>query len=808
VINIPELDRYDEWLRTETEAKLDERLVLALNSDLHSPLTLAAAVICRHESDDTREKRILMFQHLLQYNKTPLWTYGAIKVSRIKLEGIEIKYKLERYQHIPLERFHQPHHAAIDWLCINDADPRVIQIPEIKSFIETKWERCGYPSFLVRFLVHTGITILITLIMLFPNVTPRFVDVTPEVVVVDVLYPIVGATFAWIMVCEVQDFMKYGRYFWALRGVARYDKVVRCVKVASFLIFAAYKIAAMNNGMEPVVDGKVIVSDATDHALKVSLTICVMSSWLHVYYFLMGFESTGPFMLTIFRIVGRNVPYFMRFYAVVVVTFACGLSLLSNNGTLQPGYAFMNLLTAVWTLLQVTVGADPTHNSIDIHSHVPAHLYWLADLLLTTYYASVVILMINLLIAMIGHTYEEYISYNSALLLIEKYNIMHAVERSMCAIEYEYYRSLYSHRVKVTIDSLVVSNSHKQNSLSRAVSGFASIRNSTKGSARGNGEFAKHVTVEHSNYDFELQEVNDMWFSDAEAHQDAARSKAASKAPPQIILFLICPQNDYYPGGAMAVENAAPSAKHLETLIREHGSRIKQIVIALATHQYGDLTHPSSWESYQGERPTAGTKITYKALLEGDWQARNAILQEWYELYAKRLESEHRRSLTILPEHCIIGTRGHSVHQSINSAVQEWAARSKNTVQYVHFGSNKRAYMYSAMQAAVEDPLDASTALNTKLLNVLLESDQVTISTTLCSSYVRVQYFMHLLRGSAYRFLSFNIVFCMRVAWAGAAVRAGPEPQREGHGAELADARRAQRVQVRGPARRYVRWCV
>jgi hypothetical protein len=44
-------------------------------------------------------------------------------------------------------------HAAIDWLCINDADSAML-IPEIRKLIETKWERAGYPNFIVSFMIH------------------------------------------------------------------------------------------------------------------------------------------------------------------------------------------------------------------------------------------------------------------------------------------------------------------------------------------------------------------------------------------------------------------------------------------------------------------------------------------------------------------------------------------------------------------------------------------------------------------------------------------------------------------------------
>jgi hypothetical protein len=43
----------------------------------------------------------------------------------------------------------------------------------------------------------------------------------------------------------------------------------------------------------------------------------------------------------------------LQFYSIVVFAFACALSMLSNNGDWRVGYGFMELLKAIWTLIQV-----------------------------------------------------------------------------------------------------------------------------------------------------------------------------------------------------------------------------------------------------------------------------------------------------------------------------------------------------------------------------------------------------------------------------------------------------------------------
>ena len=72
-------------------------------------------------------------------------------------------------------------------------------------------------------------------------------------------------------------------------------------------------------------------------------------------------------------------------------------------------------------------------------------------------------------------------------------------------------------------------------------------------------------------------------------------------------------------------------------------------------------------------------------ILKGAWiyQFPDKDAQTWVRSYTKMLEFQGRFKLTIWPEHCIIGSNGHSVVTSINNALQKWALKSGRPVQYV-----------------------------------------------------------------------------------------------------------------------------
>lgn len=55
-------------------------------------------------------------------------------------------------------------------------------------------------------------------------------------------------------------------------------------------------------------------------------------------------------------------------------------------------------------------------------------------------------------------------------------------------------------------------------------------------------------------------------------------------------------------------------------------------------------------------------------------------------MYTQLLEKKGKFTLTIWPNHCLIGTTGHSVVSNIGDALQEWTSRKMKIVNFVHKG--------------------------------------------------------------------------------------------------------------------------
>jgi hypothetical protein len=74
------------------------------------------------------------------------------------------------------------------------------------------------------------------------------------------------------------------------------------------------------------------------------------------------------------------------------------------------------------------------------------------------------------------------------------------------------------------------------------------------------------------------------------------------------------------------------------------------------------------------------------------WEPKDVSLKTWVTDYSKKLrKSKNSFFLTIWPDHCLIGTVGHSMQTDIQRALMEWN-RHKNhcnkTIKYITKGMN------------------------------------------------------------------------------------------------------------------------
>ena len=177
-------------------------------------------------------------------------------------------------------------------------------------------------------------------------------------------------------------------------------------------------------------------------------------------------------------------------------------------------------------------------------------------------------------------------------------------------------------------------------------------------------------------------------------------------------LLIIGPQNDFHPGGSLAIPTADADAERTARFIRAHARRIDRIVVTLDSHQRVHIAHGIFWVNDAGDRPPPFTLITRDDVARGKWRAADASKQRAAEAYTRKLEEKGKFTLCIWPEHCIIGSPGHNVRPSILAAINEWAESRMKEVTFVWKGTNCLTEMYSALRAEV--PVEALEAVESE----------------------------------------------------------------------------------------------
>lgn len=211
---------------------------------------------------------------------------------------------------------------------------------------------------------------------------------------------------------------------------------------------------------------------------------------------------------------------------------------------------------------------------------------------------------------------------------------------------------------------------------------------------------------------------------------DEACSTNEEKIMEKAHLLIIDPQNDFMdmPGAALPVPGANADMERLAAFIGRVGRKIADIHVTLDSHHVADVAHPTIWRNAAGDYPAPYTVISAKDVEDKVWYPRDPRLGKMMLDYVKALEANGRYPLLIWPEHCLIGTKGHNVQESVSEALNAWARKGMQLVDFVTKGSNWKTEHYSAVKAEVPDPNDAGTTINWDLIGALKEADVIFVA--------------------------------------------------------------------------------
>jgi nicotinamidase/pyrazinamidase len=192
------------------------------------------------------------------------------------------------------------------------------------------------------------------------------------------------------------------------------------------------------------------------------------------------------------------------------------------------------------------------------------------------------------------------------------------------------------------------------------------------------------------------------------------------------LLLIIDAQFDFcHPEGALFVPGADQDVQRIVALLEAKGGEINDVIVTLDTHQVLDISHPGFWTDRRENHPVPFTSIRSSEVKDGKWKP--LWEPEWVGAYLQKLESEGELSHYIWPEHCVLGTRGNALHDSLAECLTRRAHATGRNHLTVIKGLNPFTEHFGVFEAQVPMGGDPDTQLNQQLINHLGEYDRILI---------------------------------------------------------------------------------
>ncbi|KDO31441.1 hypothetical protein SPRG_04056 [Saprolegnia parasitica CBS 223.65] len=364
------------------------------NGDNLSPLTMAAAM-----------GKSTMFQHILSAQTTTAWMYGPVTAKMIPLRGLEEPYGASPATHV--------HKTAIECLCsyrrISCCIPvattsdtlrarlDLLSTFEVKTLIDKKWAFVGGALFhraCVRHVLYTLVLTASTLAADHYRHHPFSVRRGGYSLLAD-LY-ILLETYAKVA-REIREIRVHGvRDYWHDTGAAMVDTVL---KLSQVVMVTGAVVARLQRQLEWE---DCFVAGA------------LLGAYMHMLFFLYGFRRTGAFIVMLHRMLFSDAVRFTLVYVSILLGFGTSLYVIvdARDG---PGPLGDRLKSLVLAAFAATFSFDEYRLC---RMPIPAQLFIFAYMVL------VVIVLINLLIAMMGNTYDSIIDGAEQRWYAERVNIM------------------------------------------------------------------------------------------------------------------------------------------------------------------------------------------------------------------------------------------------------------------------------------------------------------------------------------------------------------------------------------------------
>jgi hypothetical protein len=375
----------------------EDRLLLCLNGERHTPLTYAA-------SKGNKE----IFQALFSEATFPRWKYGPIQSYIFDMEGVEFPLEVVSSDgedlFIPSARTLQLP-SCLTVICTSNLKVRstMFGIIELGAIVDRKWERFGSPIIFRQATVSFFIAILFT-ILACTAIRGDFHEYNSSAYII----PVVFVCYASVASFEISQAVKHSHlYVVSCYGIALYDKLLKLVSALMFIILFVSRFVETSIPSPHQ-------TTATSRTYLCALSVLCFISWMQMFLYVSVTERFGPFIVKVCEIVRRDMVYFTEFYIIVLLAFGLAITLLTlptDDFNSDPGSGFVRFFRVCYALADLTFGSGADNDNILDVSQIDHFVKPFFELLMFCYGVTVDTLLLNLLIAMMSDTYNDYAEY-------------------------------------------------------------------------------------------------------------------------------------------------------------------------------------------------------------------------------------------------------------------------------------------------------------------------------------------------------------------------------------------------------------
>jgi nicotinamidase-related amidase len=158
--------------------------------------------------------------------------------------------------------------------------------------------------------------------------------------------------------------------------------------------------------------------------------------------------------------------------------------------------------------------------------------------------------------------------------------------------------------------------------------------------------------------------------------------------------------------------------RRLANWIRANKSVINHISLTADSHPVNSVSHPSFWYDSNGNAPEPFTPVTSQDINEGKLTPR--FFRDEVVSYIKDLEAQGEFAHFIWPFHCLTGSRGAAIDDSLMDALVEWTKGGSNYNLIVK-GTNPLTEHFGIFRANIPLAGYPETHLNKNLIDTLKE---------------------------------------------------------------------------------------